>query len=149
RTDDCRIGLARKAEIVAELPPAGQEPRVFVARQRLADKAEAGILICHWVLSCCNICNMKHLTIKPARAPLLVGMTGASGAIYCVRLLEMLRACNVEAHLIVSRAAQMTLAYETDMKLADLERMARVVYPNSDLGAACSSGSFPTSGMVI
>ncbi len=92
---------------------------------------------------------MKHLAIKPARSPLLVGMTGASGAIYGVRLLEMLRACNVEAHLIVSRAAQMTLAYETSMKLADLERMASVVYPNGDLGAACSSGSFPTQGMVI
>lgn len=92
---------------------------------------------------------MKHLAIKPTRSPLLVGMTGASGAIYGVRLLEMLRACNVEAHLIVSRAAQMTLAYETSMKLADLERMASVVYPNGDLGAACSSGSFPTRGMVI
>lgn len=92
---------------------------------------------------------MKHLAIKPTRSPLLVGMTGASGAIYGVRLLEMLRACNVEAHLIVSRAAQMTLAYETSMKLADLERLANVVYPNSDLGAACSSGSFPTRGMVI
>jgi len=92
---------------------------------------------------------MKHLAIKPTRSPLLVGITGASGAIYGVRLLEMLRACNVEAHLIVSRAAQMTLAYETSMKLADLEQMASVVYPNSDLGAACSSGSFPTRGMVI
>jgi len=149
RTDDCRICLARKAEVIAELALASQEPRVFVAWQRLANKAETGILICHWGLSCCNICNMKHLAIKPTRSPLLVGITGASGAIYGVRLLEMLRACNVEAHLIVSRAAQMTLAYETSMKLADLEQMASVVYPNSDLGAACSSGSFPTRGMVI
>jgi flavin prenyltransferase len=93
--------------------------------------------------------SMKHLTIKPPNSPLLVGITGASGAIYGVRLLEMLRACNVETHLIVSRAAQMTLAYETSLKLSDVERLATVVHSNSDVGAACSSGSFPTRGMVI
>jgi len=92
---------------------------------------------------------MKHLAIKPQNSPLLVGITGASGAIYGVRLLELLRDCNVEAHLIVSRAAQMTLAYETTLKLADVERLATVVHSNSDVGAACSSGSFPTRGMVI
>ena len=93
--------------------------------------------------------SMKHLAIKPQNSPLLVGITGASGSIYGVRLLELLSACNVEAHLIVSRAAQMTLAYETSLKLADVERLATVVYSNSDVGAACSSGSFPTRGMVI
>jgi len=93
--------------------------------------------------------SMKHLAIKPQNSPLLVGITGASGSIYGVRLLELLRACNVEAHLIVSRAAQMTLAYETSLKLADVERLATVVYSKSDVGAACSSGSFPTRGMVI
>jgi flavin prenyltransferase len=91
---------------------------------------------------------MKHIAIK-SPGPLLVGITGASGAVYGVRLLELLRECNVETHLIVSRAAQMTLAYETDFKLADVERLATVVHPNSDVGAACSSGSFPTRGMVI
>ena len=93
--------------------------------------------------------SMKHLAIKPLNPQLLVGITGASGAIYGARLLELLRSCNVETHLIVSRAAQMTLAYETSLKLADVERMATVVYSNSDVGAACSSGSFPTRGMVI
>jgi flavin prenyltransferase len=92
---------------------------------------------------------MKHLAINPPNSPILIGITGASGAIYGVRLLELLRACNVETHLIVSRAAQMTLAYETSLKLADVERMATVVHSNSDVGAACSSGSFPTRGMVI
>jgi hypothetical protein len=76
---------------------------------------------------------MKHLAIKPLNPPLLVGITGASGAIYGARLLELLRSCNVETHLIVSRAAQMTLAYETSLKLADVERMATVVYSNSDV----------------
>ncbi|MGH9696092.1 MAG: UbiX family flavin prenyltransferase [Bryobacteraceae bacterium] len=80
---------------------------------------------------------------------IVVGITGASGAIYGVRLLQMLRACEAETHLIVSRAAQMTLAYETDYKLSDVEQLATVVYPNADIGAACSSGSFRTDGMII
>jgi flavin prenyltransferase len=92
---------------------------------------------------------MKHLAIKASNSPLLVGITGASGAIYGVRLLELLRSCNVETHLVVSRAAQITLAYETNFKLADIERLASVVYSNDDIGAACSSGSFPTRGMVV
>lgn len=92
---------------------------------------------------------MKHLAIKASNPPILVGITGASGAVYGVRLLELLRACNVEAHLVVSRAAQITLTYETSFKLGDIERLASVVYSNDDIGAACSSGSFPTRGMVI
>jgi flavin prenyltransferase len=92
---------------------------------------------------------MKHLAIKASNSPLLVGITGASGAIYGVRLLELLRSCNVETHLVVSRVAQITLAYETNFKLADIERLASVVYSNDDIGAACSSGSFPTRGMVV
>jgi 4-hydroxy-3-polyprenylbenzoate decarboxylase len=92
---------------------------------------------------------MKHMPVKTSQAPLLVGITGASGVIYGVRLLELLRACNVETHLIVSRAALMTLSYETSLKLADVEALATVVHSNNDVGAACSSGSFPTRGMVI
>ena len=92
---------------------------------------------------------MKHVPVRSSKPPLLVGITGASGAIYGIRLLELLRACNVETHLIVSRAARMTIAYETSLKLADVERMATVVHSNNDVGAACSSGSFPTRGMVI
>ena len=80
---------------------------------------------------------------------LVVGITGASGAIYGIRLLEMLKSVGIETHLIVSRAAQMALAYETELKLADVERLATVVHPNNDIGAACSSGSFRTMGMII
>ena len=58
------------------------------------------------------------------KKPLIVGITGASGAVYGVRLLEMLNTCGIETHLIVSRAAQLTLAYETDLKLSDLEKLA-------------------------
>jgi flavin prenyltransferase len=92
---------------------------------------------------------MKHMPVKSSRPPLIVGITGASGAIYGARLLELLRACEIDTHLIVSRAAQMTLAYETNFKVSDIERLATVVHSNTDLGAACSSGSFPTRGMVI
>jgi 4-hydroxy-3-polyprenylbenzoate decarboxylase len=80
---------------------------------------------------------------------IVVGITGASGAIYGIRLLQILRACETETHLIVSRAAQMTLAYETDYKLSEVEKLATAVYPNADIGAACSSGSFRTDGMII
>jgi 4-hydroxy-3-polyprenylbenzoate decarboxylase len=69
--------------------------------------------------------------------------------IYGVRLLELLNACGVESHLVMSRAAQVTLSYETSMKVSDVEKLATVVHSNSDIGAACSSGSFKTLGMII
>lgn len=80
---------------------------------------------------------------------LIVGISGASGAIYGVRLLELLQGTGIETHLIMSRAAQTTLAYETDLKIADVEKLATVVHSNQDIGAACSSGSFRTLGMII
>jgi flavin prenyltransferase len=80
---------------------------------------------------------------------LIVGISGASGTIYGVRLLEMLRHAEVETHLVMSKSAEMTLAYETDLKPKDVRALAAVHYPNSDIGAAISSGSFPTMGMVI
>jgi 4-hydroxy-3-polyprenylbenzoate decarboxylase len=80
---------------------------------------------------------------------LIVGITGASGVRYGVRLLELLRDLPVESHLVMSRAAEMTLAYETDLKPAEVKALADVVYPVGDVGAALSSGSFQTLGMVI
>ena len=80
---------------------------------------------------------------------ILVGITGASGAIYGIRLLELLRDYGAETHLVMSKAAQVTLACETALKVADVEKRADVVYPNSDIGAACSSGSFKMSGMIV
>src|SRR6185503_5449081 len=64
-------------------------------------------------------------------------------------LLELLRATDIETHLIISRTGQTTLAAETSLKVADVEALADVVHQNADLGAACSSGSFHTLGMVI
>ena len=80
---------------------------------------------------------------------LIVGMSGASGAIYGIRLLELLKETDIETHLVMSRAARLTLAYETDYKVPDVEKLASVVHPNENIGAACSSGSFRTMGMVI
>jgi flavin prenyltransferase len=89
---------------------------------------------------------------KPAGEParrLIVAISGASGAIYGVRLLELLRDTEIETHLIVSQTARMTLAAETSLKLADVEALADVVHSNQDLGAACSSGSFRNLGVIV
>lgn len=80
---------------------------------------------------------------------LVVGISGASGITYGVRLLELLRPTPVQTHLVVTKSARMTLAYETDLSFGELTGLADVCYSNSDLGAAISSGSFPTLGMVV
>lgn len=80
---------------------------------------------------------------------LLIGITGASGAIYGIRLLQLLKRSDIETHLVVSRAARTTISYETDMSGKDVESLADVVYPEQDVGATCSSGSFKTIGMII
>lgn len=83
------------------------------------------------------------------RQRLIVGISGASGAVYGVRLLELLRPLGVETHLVVSKAAEMTIAYETDRTPAEVRALADAWYPAADVGAAISSGSFPTLGMVV
>ena len=89
---------------------------------------------------------------KPTGDPrkrLIVAISGASGAIYGVRLLELLQDTDIEAHLVVSRTAKVTLATETTLRLSDVEALADVVHSNDDLGAACSSGSFQNLGMIV
>ncbi len=81
--------------------------------------------------------------------PLIVGISGASGAIYGIRLLEVLRASGIPAHLIISRSAVQTLNEEMDMPVEKARTLADVVYSNNDLGAAVSSGSFRTRGMIV
>lgn len=90
-----------------------------------------------------------HEPLEMPKRRLIIGITGASGAIYGVRLLELLKDSDIETHLVMSRAAQTTLAYETDLKVADVEKLASVVHQNSDIGAACSSGSLKTLGMIV
>lgn len=87
---------------------------------------------------------------KPERPPrLIVGISGASGAVYGVRLLDLLHDLPVETHLVMSRTAEVTLAYETDLKVADVKARADVVHKIDDLGASLSSGSYPTLGMIV
>ena len=83
------------------------------------------------------------------RRRLVVGISGASGVIYGVRMLEILKDADIETHLVMSRSAEMTLAYESDLKAKDLRKLASVTHPIGDIGASISSGSFPTMGMVI
>lgn len=87
----------------------------------------------------------------PPDAPkrLVVGISGATGIVYAVRLLEALRASEVETHLVVTRPGLMTLGYETDLSRDDLHALADVVHPIGDVGAVIASGSFPTLGMVV
>jgi 4-hydroxy-3-polyprenylbenzoate decarboxylase len=80
---------------------------------------------------------------------LIVGMTGASGAIYGVRLLERLAELPVETHLIASRWARITIEHETERSFADVRALADVAYSEGDQSAAVSSGSFRTDGMIV
>ncbi|SLN35708.1 UbiX family flavin prenyltransferase [Oceanibacterium hippocampi] len=81
--------------------------------------------------------------------PLVIGISGASGSVYGIRLLEACRELRIESHLVVSKAAELTIAYETDRKPAEIKALADHVHPVGDIGAAIASGSFRTRGMVI
>lgn len=80
---------------------------------------------------------------------LIVGISGASGVIYGVRLLEALKTMPVETHLVMTRTAEVTLAHETDLKVAAVRKLADAAYKIDDLAAAISSGSFRTMGMIV
>jgi 4-hydroxy-3-polyprenylbenzoate decarboxylase len=80
---------------------------------------------------------------------LVVGISGASGAIYGIRLLEALRPLPVETHLVISRSAEMTLAYEMGLKPPAVRALADASYAAGDVGAAIASGSFQTIGMIV
>jgi len=80
---------------------------------------------------------------------LIVGISGASGIVYGIRLLQLLRNTPVETHLVMTRAAEIALAHETDCKAAELRALADVAYRIDDIGAALSSGSFRTAGMIV
>jgi 4-hydroxy-3-polyprenylbenzoate decarboxylase len=84
-----------------------------------------------------------------SRRRIVVGISGASGAIYGVRLLQMLRRAEVESHLVMSRSAQVTLSHETSLRMTDLQALADISYANADIGAAISSGSFRVDGMIV
>ena len=81
---------------------------------------------------------------------LIVGLSGASGVIYGIRLLETLRQdTGIESHLILSDAAKITIAQETDWRVSDVEALADVAHKSANIGASIASGSFDTLGMVV
>jgi 4-hydroxy-3-polyprenylbenzoate decarboxylase len=80
---------------------------------------------------------------------IIIGISGSSGIIYGIRLLQVLRSLNLETHLIVSKAGQLTRAYETSMSAAELKALADVSHPYTDITASIASGSFKTLGMII
>ena len=91
---------------------------------------------------------MLRVTGTPPKR-LIVGISGASGVIYGIRALEYLRKAGIETHLVMSKAAEMTLVYETDLKVKDVRAMADVYHTMANIGASISSGSFRTMGMLI
>jgi flavin prenyltransferase len=87
------------------------------------------------------------LSNSPCR--LVVGISGASGAVYGVRLLQVLRGSGVETHLVMSDSAKLTVAAETDLSVKEVEALADAVHNPKNIGASISSGSFKTLGMVV
>lgn len=85
----------------------------------------------------------------PSKKRLIVGISGATGIIYGVRLLECLKQTDIETHLVVSKAGHQTRTYETDLSARDLTDLADFSYSNAEIAASISSGSFKTMGMII
>ena len=83
------------------------------------------------------------------RRRMIVGISGASGVIYGIRALEVLRELGYETHLVMTKSAQITMAHETSIKVAAVAQMASVVHRIDDIGASISSGSFKTMGMIV
>jgi 4-hydroxy-3-polyprenylbenzoate decarboxylase len=80
---------------------------------------------------------------------IIVGISGASGIVYGVRVLEALRSAGLETHLVMTRSAQVTFGYELMLKVAEVQALADVNHRYDDIGASISSGSFATLGMIV
>lgn len=97
-----------------------------------------------------NLRGDKRVSEATAPRRVVVGVSGATGAVYGIRLLEILKTLpEVESHVIISPAAKRTLRHETDYSLKDVEALADVLYDYRDIGAAPASGSFRTTGMMV
>jgi 4-hydroxy-3-polyprenylbenzoate decarboxylase len=94
-----------------------------------------------------NVSQSSDSTNQPQR--LIVGISGASGAIYGVRILQALQNSGIETHLVMTESARITLAAETDMSISEVEALATTVHNARNIGATISSGSFKTMGMVV
>jgi len=87
-------------------------------------------------------------TSEPA-LPIIIGVSGASGSIYAIRLLQILKKSKIPTHLVMSKAAELALSLETELSASDVKSLASKVYKVGDVGAAIASGSFPCLGMII
>jgi len=87
--------------------------------------------------------------LSPGDRRLIIGISGASGVIYGVRLLKLLRNAGVETHLVLTKTAEVTFAHETNLKIADVKALADVCYRVDDMAAPIASGSFKTAGMIV
>ncbi len=87
--------------------------------------------------------------ISATQQRLIIGISGASGIVYGVRTLEVLRSMDIETHLVMSKSAELTMSYEMETKPKEVKEMASVSHPIGDVGASISSGSFQTMGMLI
>ncbi|MBU0511154.1 MAG: UbiX family flavin prenyltransferase [Chloroflexi bacterium] len=92
---------------------------------------------------------MSQRISESAKQRVVVGISGASGSILGIRALEMLRDAEVETHLIISPAAEITIVQETDWQVSDVRALADVTYEHNNIGAAIASGSFATMGMLV
>ena len=90
-----------------------------------------------------------NVAVRNPPTRLVVGVSGASGVIYGIRVLDALKDLGVESHLVVTRAALLTLSQETDFSADDLTRRASVVHKLTDVGASIASGSFKSLGMIV
>jgi flavin prenyltransferase len=93
--------------------------------------------------------KMHVTSLEPAPRRLIVGISGASGVIYGVRLLQLLRNAGVETHLVMSKTAEITFAYETSLKMIEVKALAHTHHRIDDMAASISSGSFLTAGMIV
>jgi 4-hydroxy-3-polyprenylbenzoate decarboxylase len=80
---------------------------------------------------------------------MIVGISGATGIIYGLNLLARLRTLNIESHLVITKAGERTLAYETELRAREVRALADYCYSDADIGAAIASGSFRTMGMIV
>ena len=96
-----------------------------------------------------TIAHIPEPENRPLKRRLIVGISGATGIVYGIRLLEALREARIESHLVVSKAAELTRSYETNLSSQDLRDLAAVSYPIGDVGAAIASGSFRTMGIIV
>ncbi|MFG1265674.1 MULTISPECIES: UbiX family flavin prenyltransferase [Xanthobacter] len=92
---------------------------------------------------------MQEHVIPAPRRRMIVGISGATGIIYGLRALEVLRSLDIETHLVMSKPGERTLAHETELKVRDVRAMADFNYLDADIGAAIASGSFRTMGMIV